>query len=224
VIGMLFSPSEWYEHYAAFAAPFLVVLLALSAARLFAAARVPSARKSGAPGRPQRVRVAVAAGAIAAVAIAVMGAADGYLVTKLSPAQNLAAASALIPPGACVLTDTVSVTIATNRFTASSPGCPAIVDTVGTLIATTDGKDFAADRAVLAADTSVWWQAFRQAEYVWLVGNSYGYTGARIAWTPALHAYFERHFKLIGLAGPFHGSRDVPAGGLYIRKSSAQAR
>jgi len=229
VIGMLFSPSEWYEHYAAFAGPFLVVLLALSAARLSAAARLPSsressARQSWAPRRPPRVRVAAAAGAMAAVAIAVMGAADGYVVTELNPAQDLAAASALIPPGACVLTDTVSVTIATNRFTASSPGCPAIVDTVGTLIATTGGKDFAAGRAVLAADTRVWWQAFRRAEYVWLVGNSYGYTGARIAWTPALHAYFERHFKLIGLAGPFHGSRVVPAGGLYIRKSSAQAR
>ena len=36
VTGMLFSPSEWYVHYAAFAGPFLVVLLALSAARLFA--------------------------------------------------------------------------------------------------------------------------------------------------------------------------------------------
>ena len=35
VVGMLFSPSEWYVHYAAFAGPFLVVLLGLSAARLF---------------------------------------------------------------------------------------------------------------------------------------------------------------------------------------------
>lgn len=223
VIGMLFSPSEWYEHYAAFAAPFLVVLLALSAARLFAPARVPWARRPGEPRRAERALLAVAAGVVA-VAVAAMGAADGFALTKLGPARDLAAADALIPPGACVLTDTVSVTIVTNRFTASSPGCPAIVDTVGTLIATTDGNDFAADRAVLAADTRVWWQAFRQAEYVWLVGNSYGNTGARIAWTPALHAYFVRHFKLIGLAGRFRGSRDVPAGGLYIRRSSVQAR
>jgi alpha-1,2-mannosyltransferase len=226
VIGMVFSPSEWYEHYAAFAGPFLVVLLALSAASLFAVARLPragEARKPGASRAAERAQVAVAAGAIAAVVIAVMGAADGCVATKLNRAQDLSAASALIPPGSCVLTDTVSVTIATNRFTASSPGCPAIVDTVGTLIATTGGKEFSAGRAVLAADTRVWWQAFRRAAYVWLVGNSYGNTGARIAWTPALHAYFVRHFKLIGLAGPFHGSRDVPGGGLYIRKPPAQA-
>jgi hypothetical protein len=227
VIGMLFTPSEWYEHYAAFAGPFLIVLLALSAARLFAPARPASTRRAGDDhnsGPPRRAGVAVAAGVIAAVAIAATGAADGFTVTKLVPARDLAAASALIPPGACVVTDTVSVTIVINRFTASSPGCPAIVDTVGTLIATTNGKDFSAGRALLAADTRVWWQAFRQAEYVWLVGNSYGYTGARIDWTPALHAYFISHFRLIGLAGRFRGSRHVPAGGLYIRRSQVQAR
>jgi alpha-1,2-mannosyltransferase len=223
VIGMLFSASEWYEHYAAFAGPFLVILLALSAARLFAAARPLRARKDLTSGPPRMARAAVAAGVFAAVAIAATGAADGLTVTKLNPARDLAAARALIPPGACVLTDTVSVTIVTNRFTAGSPGCPAIVDAVGTLIATTNGKEFPASRAVLAADTRVWWQALRQAEYVWLIGNSYGYTGARIDWTPALHAYFVRHFKLIGLAGSFRGSRDVPAGGLYIRRSQVQA-
>jgi len=208
VIGMLFFPSEWYEHYAAFAGAFLVVLLALSADRLVAAVRLPGTN----------VRAAVAAAMIAAVAIAATGAADAYTATKLHPGRDLAAASALITPGACVLTDTVSATIVANRFTASSPGCPAIVDAVGTLIAATGGKEFTAGPALLAADADVWSQAFRQAEYVWLVGNSYGYTGARIAWTPALYAYFVRHFRRIGLAGAFRGSRDVPGGGLYIRR------
>jgi alpha-1,2-mannosyltransferase len=226
VIGMLFSPSEWYEHYAAFAGPFLVILLALSAARLFAAARP---REGGnvreRRGTPRRARVAAAAvAAIVALAVAAMGAADGYAVTKLDPAQDLAQARALIPPGACVLTDTVSVTIVINRFTASSPGCPAIVDTVGTLIATTDGQDFVAGPAVLAADTRVWLRALKRAEYVWLVGNGYGFTGARIAWTPALYAYFVSDFRLIGLPGSFRGAGDVPGGGLYIRRSPVQAR
>jgi len=238
VIGMLFSPSEWYEHYAAFAGPFLVILLALSAARLFAAARPRHGGKNRHGGKdreggnvrerrgtPRRARVAApAVAAIVALAVAAMGAADGYAVTRLDPAQDLAQARALIPPGACVLTDTVSVTIVINRFTASSPGCPAIVDTVGTLIATTDGQDFVAGPAVLAADTRVWLRALKQAEYVWLVGNGYGFTGARIAWTPALYAYFVSHFRLIGLPGSFRGAGDVPGGGLYIRRSPVQAR
>ena len=159
-----------------------------------------------------------AAAAFTALAIAAMGAADGYAVTTLYPAKSLQGASALIPPGACVLTDTASVTIAIDRFSARSPGCPAVVDTVGTLIATTHGKDFVAGPGVLQADTQVWQQAFQHADYVWLIGND-GYTGARIAWTPALHAYFVTHFTLIDMPSSFPGAGNVPRGGLYIRKS-----
>jgi alpha-1,2-mannosyltransferase len=210
VTGMLFSPSEWYVHYAAFAGPFLVVLVGLSAGRLVAA-RQPAVKKP-------RHWVRVCAGVVAALLIAAMGAADGYTVTTLYPARDLSAASALIPPGACVLTDTAAAAVVIGRFSASSPGCPAIVDTVGTLIATTHGKDFVAGPGVLQADTQVWQQAFQQARYVWLIGNN-GYTGARIAWTPALHAYFETHFRLIGLPSSYLGAGNVPRGGLYIRKS-----
>jgi alpha-1,2-mannosyltransferase len=213
VTGMLFSPSEWYVHYAAFAGPFLAVLVGLSAGRLVAA-RQPPVKKP-------RPWVRVGAGVIAALLIAAMGAADGYIVvTTLYPARDLSAASALIPPGACVLTDTAAATVVIDRFSASSPGCPAIVDTVGTLIATTHGQDFVAGPGVLQADTQVWQQALEQARYVWLIGNN-GYTGARIAWTPALHAYFETHFRLIGLPGSNLGAGNVPQGGLYIRTSAS---
>jgi hypothetical protein len=44
VTGMLFIPSEWYVHYAAFAGPFLVVLFGLSAARPARRWSTPSAR------------------------------------------------------------------------------------------------------------------------------------------------------------------------------------
>jgi len=224
VVGMLFSPSEWYVHYAAFAGPFLVSLIALAAAR-FLTARRPRPVKPGKRDKPEkrdkprkaRGRGRVAVGVFAALLVAAMGAADGYAVTTLYPARNLSAAGALIPPGACVLTDTAAATVVIGRFTARSPGCPAIVDTVGTLIATTDGKDFVAGPGVLQADTRVWQQAFEHAQYVWLIGNN-GYTGARIAWTPALHAYFEAHFRLIGLPSSSLGVGNVPRGGLYLRR------
>ena len=94
---------------------------------------------------------------------------------------------------------------------------------MGTLIATTDGQDFVAGPAGLAADTRVWQLAFEHAEYVWLIGNN-GYTGARIAWTPALHAYFTSHFRLIGLPSSFPGRRNVPRGGLYVRSRCGPGR
>jgi Glycosyltransferase family 87 len=235
VIGMLFSPSEWYVHYAAFAGPFLLVLIGLSAARLFTAGKPRRQRpgkkrkneetgKNGTNGKkPRRIRMVAIAGVFAALAIAAMGAADGYAVTKLYPARSLHGVSGLIPPGACVLTDTASATIAIDRFSASSPGCPAVVDTVGTLIATTHGQDFVGGPGTLQADTRYWQQAFQHAGYVWLIGNN-GYTGARIAWTPALHAYFVSHFRLIAMPSSYLGAKNVPRGGLYIRKSLDHGR
>jgi len=208
VTAMMFSPSEWYEHYAAFAGPSLMLLVALSA----------SARRgqeaAGRPGRPAR---AVAATVVLVLAIAAMAAADVISATRQRPPVSLAAATALIPPGACVLTDTVSVTIAIDRFTAGSPGCPQIVDTVGTLISTTDGQDFDGSLAARLADTRVWQSAFSHARYVWLIGNG-GNTGARIVWTAALHAYFVGHFRLFAFPSPGPGKGDVPQGGLYARR------
>jgi len=207
VTAMMFSPSEWYEHYAAFAGPFLVLLAALSAT---------ARHGQEAAGRPGSPPWAVAAAVVLVLAIAAMTAADVISATRQRPPVSLAAAKALIPPGACVLTDTVSVTIAIDRFGAGSPGCPQIVDTVGTLISTTDGQDFDGSRAVRRADTRVWQSAFSHARYVWLVGNG-GNTGARIVWTAALHAYFVRHFRLIAFPSPFPGKGNVPPGGLYER-------
>ena len=78
-------------------------------------------------------------------------------------------------------------------------------------------QGFRGQPGVLQADTRVWQLAFQQAEYVWLIGNN-GYTGARIAWTPGLFAYFVSHFRLIGLASSFPGVGNVPRGGLYVRR------
>jgi hypothetical protein len=207
VTVMLFTPSEWYEHYAAFAGPFLMLPLGLSAAWLLAPG----------PGRSQAQAPWFRAAAVAvALAIAAVAAVDGYGVTKLYPGTNLAPASALIPPGACVLTDTVSATIVIGRFTSGTPGCPALVDAVGTLIATTDGQDLYGPPSVSARDTQAWQTAFAHAQYVWLFGNR-GFTGARIIWTSSLHAYFVHHFRLIGLRSSFRGSKLVPGGGLYVR-------
>lgn len=202
VTAMMFAPSEWYEHYAAFAGPFVVMAVALPVARLAAAVRPSPA--------------GAFAGVAAALVVAVLALASASASARQEPVRRLTAASAIIPPGACVVTDTASATIAVNRFTASSPGCPQLVDSVGTLIATTRGQDMTGRRAVLAADTSVWQEAFSRAQYVWLIGNS-GNTGARIAWTWPLYRYFHDHFRLLKFASGFRGKGDVPRGGLYVR-------
>jgi hypothetical protein len=198
---MMFAPSEWYEHYAAFDGPFLVLAVALAAARLAAGRR----------------RTGIVAAGTAVLVVAGMTSASIVASLGQGPVRSYALAGSLIPPGACLVTDTASAAIAVNRFTASGPGCPQLVDSVGTLIATTDGQDLTASPGLLAADTGVWQAAFGKAQYVWLVGNG-GYTGARIVWTGPMAEYFTHHFRLIAFPSGFPGKGDVPRGGLYIRK------
>ncbi len=67
--------------------------------------------------------------------------------------------------------------------------------------------------AGLRADTALWRSQFAAASYVWLEWDNQG----RIAWTPALYAYFTSHFRLLGVVDG-SGAHDVPEGGLYVRR------
>jgi len=157
---------------------------------------------------------------VAALVIGVLTLASVSASARQRPVRGYAAASGVIPPGACVVTDTASVTIAVNRFTATSPDCPQLVDSVGTLIATTGGQDLTGGQAARGADTSAWQQAFSRARYVWLIGNR-GNTAGRIAWTRSLFGYLDHHFRLLKFASAFRGKGDVPRGGLYVRRTQA---
>ena len=48
------------------------------------------------------------------------------------------------------------------------------------------------------------------------------YRCVRHFWTPALYAYFESHFRLIGLRFG-HPGRNAPRGGLYARRPAQAA-
>ena len=135
--------------------------------------------------------------------------------TQLRTSATLAAqADRLIPPGSCVLTNDPSLTVSAGRFTSDTPGCPAMVDSYGTLLAMTGGHEMYASRQLVTSVTALWYAEFGRAHYVWLETGSQG----QIPWTPALYTYFNRNFRLIGLVnGP--GGRHVPKGGLYARRA-----
>jgi hypothetical protein len=99
----------------------------------------------------------------------------------------------IIPPGACVLTDQVSVTLAANRFISDVPGCPLMVDSVGTNLALSDGLGPLAGAGNVPAVAAAWNQAFSHAQYVILTPAN----ARRIAWTPALTAYLNAHFARV---------------------------
>jgi alpha-1,2-mannosyltransferase len=202
VISMFLWPWAYYWHYGAFAGPFIALALALPAGLVCSGGR-------GGLTRP------LAIAAAAAVVIGGMG--TRQLQTEvhqhawLSPA---AAADRLIPPGACVLTNQASLTVAADRFVPEAPGCPAMVDSFGTLIAMTGGHQMAAGPHARAAGAALWHSAFAHAYYVWLEDPTQG----EIPWTRGLDDYFVSHFRLIAFADTHSGGPGIPPGGLYSRR------
>ena len=179
VIVMFCLAGQFYYHFVAFLAPFLGASIALPVSRLVTA--VPA----------RRVLVWLATG-LAGLAITATAATQFWVESAgagvLGPVPR--AIDRIIPPGACVLTDQVSTTILANRFYSDVPGCPQMVNAVGTDLALSHGKKPSDGAGYVPAVAAVWRQAFSRAQIVLLSHNSPG----RIAWTPALRAYFAANF------------------------------
>jgi alpha-1,2-mannosyltransferase len=202
VTGMLLWPYGYWKHYGAVVGPFLALALALPAGLL----RPAEHRRQIVP------LFAVCAAAL--VVIATLALPRLAAETRLSTSTSfIADADRLIPPGSCVLTNDSSLAVSADRFVPASPGCPAMVDAYGTLLAMTDGRKLLATRYDVRSVTALWRTDFAHAPYVWFESGSQG----QIPWTPALYAYFTTHFRLLGLVnGP--GEHDVPEGALYVRR------
>jgi hypothetical protein len=127
------------------------------------------------------------------------------------------AVRAVIPPGACVLTDIPSLTIAADRFSSAVHGCSTMVDPIGTDYALSGGENGVTGASRSPAVRHLWLSAFAHAGYVWLacsaVTDPRCKTNRRVPWSPALLAYFRHHFT------PVRTLRTSP--GLYVRDRAA---
>jgi hypothetical protein len=196
-------PDDFYYHYPAFLAPFLAMAFALPAARFIGGWRAPPAWARRAA-RLRRVAPGLAGLVLLVLPFAAPGADDSPTPTY---ATALAAIDRVIPPGACVATDQVSLLISLNRFTSSVPGCPVIVDGTGTSYALGQGQG-ALTAGSVPAVAALWRQAFGAARYVLLTS----YNPYRIAWTPQLRTYFRNDFAPVrGNWAPLE---------LYVRKAA----
>jgi alpha-1,2-mannosyltransferase len=213
VIAFLW-PADFYYHYPGFLAPFLAAAVGLPVARFVDALRA----RSGDPATPRRpaarlvVRYATPAAIVAVIAMGVAQFAfESSLQPPLAPttpgltSDVVSAASNVIPPGSCVLTDQASYTIAANRFYSQRPGCVPMVDGVGSDYSLSGGRSAATGAQRVPAVRALWMSALRGAQYVWLSPLSY----KRIPWAAReISAYFDRNFVPVP-HGPF---------GLYMRK------
>jgi hypothetical protein len=152
---------------------------------------------------------------VAIVAVAVMAVAQFGFESSLQPplapttpgltSDVVSAASNVIPPGSCVLTDQASYTIAASRFYSQRPGCVPMVDGVGSDYSLSRGRSAATGAGRVPAVRALWMSALRGAQYVWLSPLSY----KRIPWAAReISVYFNQNFVPVP-HGPF---------GLYMRK------
>ena len=99
---------------------------------------------------------------------------------------------ALVPPGACTVTDEPALTLLANRFVPNRSSCPDIVDTFSTWIAydpdTLPPSDGPYDPELVAA----WRSWLGAADYVVLSSAPF-----RIPWSQELIAWFEQNFRLL---------------------------
>jgi Glycosyltransferase family 87 len=188
VVAAFLVPADFYNHYAAFLAPFLALALALPVSRLVTALAPGEARQRGAIVLRRTVTT------VAALAVLVLATFQGIAESRLAsafPAKEITAAKRMIPPTACVVTDQVSYTIMTDRFVSANPRCSLMVDGVGSDYALSSGHNGLTGAARTPAVQALWWSAFRAAGYVWLTGDA----NRRIPWTPQLRAYLGAHFR-----------------------------
>jgi alpha-1,2-mannosyltransferase len=190
-------PPQFYYHFSAFLAPFLALAIALGVTRLKDAAWP-------AGGGKDRGRLAAGLAGALIVAMTMVQVSHEAQTRARMAGPALTAVRQLIPPGACLVTDQASVSIAINRFASTRPGCPLLIDPVGTGYALTGGHDPRTSASRYPELVAIWHTAFSHAQYVWLSRRQ----GRRIPWTRALEIYFRDRFSRVLVS---------PAGALYQR-------
>jgi alpha-1,2-mannosyltransferase len=198
IIAMFLWPPQFHYHFTEFLAPFMALTIALPVARLFGGAQPDGGVAVTWPptGSAQTARqVGIAVVSVSAAALAVVAV---FQFRFESGAPKVigpipAAIDQLIPSGACVLTDQVSVTLAANRFVSTDPNCPKVIDSLGTTLALSHGLKPQTGAAKVAAVNTAWSEAFSKAQYILLTATN----TRRIAWSDQLEAYFASHFHVI---------------------------
>ena len=195
VFAAFLWPDQFHYHFAAFLAPFLALAIGLPLSALLRDFRVVSGGGPAAPPVLQWGAASLAGLAILVLAVIQFGWETHN--TPHLPTSAVTSARRMIPPGACVLADEVSFSVMTDRLISDVPGCSLLLDATGTNYALSGGRDPETGAARYRAVDAVWTYAFDHAQYVWLSGLN----NHRVAWTPALRSYFQRHFTRILNAG-----------------------
>jgi len=194
-VAALCLPPEIYLDYAYFSATFLALLFGVCASQLSDLLIRLGARTAGWVADLLRIAGRYVVPAVVVIcALAVLPPETSYASSYLSVAFDPAATiESAIPPGACVVSETPTLTIDANRFATTSPGCPGLVDAVGMWLADDARRSQASDAAPPASFSSVWQRYLVRADYVVMSVPYSDY----IPWTTAMEEWFSRNYRFV---------------------------
>lgn len=186
VAAVLGAP-DFYDHYGAFPAAFAALVAGCAASR----ARRLLARLAMTKGRlAPRLPLAAAALVVVLVAALVAGEIDFDVAATKGAGDPALAIDAAIPPGACAISDAPILLVSANRYLASRPGCPAVVDPEGTLLALSAGGPRPTSATEVPGLARIWHRWLARAEFFVESGTD----ARRVPWTPGLSRWFSHRF------------------------------
>jgi alpha-1,2-mannosyltransferase len=195
----LFIVKDFYDYYSYFTVALAAMLLAVCVARL----------GSLAPRRFGLAGAAVLPAFVIAVAALAIRTETSYARFFLSGAIDPRATIApRIPKGSCVVFDYGGMLIDSNRFYASRPGCPPLVDAFGLWLTDNHGVAPPAKPPYSEAFVATWRSWLDHADYAVLADQRSDY----VPWTPELVSWFDANYRLVGSQPRVYVFRHVRAG------------
>ena len=204
-LAVLDSP-EFYQYYAYFPVVFASIVLGLCMARWTELATLITRRMFAEEGgrrragsRHARVSAAAVAVVLALAAVAVsqdVSATSSYVLGGQhdDPAGLL---GRYVPPGTCVISDSPSILIDSDLFSAQGAGCPLLVDSYGTWLSADPSQPSPNPGSDVPGLAAQWQSWMSKASYVVLSVQRSGF----IPWDVELDSWFAAHYTLIA-SGP----------------------
>jgi hypothetical protein len=188
---------NFYDHHTYYTAAFVSLVLALSLARLVETAlrwherwpgAVASRLLSLAPGVAVAVLVAGTAFGLRESWYLIRRPEPNFLLEGGDPARQIDRA---VPAGACVVTDSPFLTIASDRFVSHGSRCPNTDDPFYEWLEIDHSHPPPSAGPYAQRLVDEWRRWFEVANYVVLTKRPY-----RVPWTPGLRSWFRAHFDL----------------------------
>ena len=101
--------------------------------------------------------------------------------------------ASVIPPGACVVSDTPTLLLVANRFTPTDSGCPAQIDTFGSYLAEDNGATPYLANSYPVPFEEQWFSELEAADYIVMQVPFTDY----FPWARVSITWFKENYRLV---------------------------